>query len=86
MTTSDGVTNLFGLKPKDCRVRLNKAGGKSHIMLHFNRLPPYHPDHGAVQPNKTKAEVHELCFAQESAEEEKNGAGVGVNYLEMAAQ
>jgi hypothetical protein len=57
MTASEGegVTNLFGLKPKCCRVRLNEAGGKSHIMLHFNRLPPYHPDFGAVQHNKAKA-------------------------------
>jgi hypothetical protein len=58
MNTSEGVTNLFGLKPKYCRVRLNGAGGKScksHIVLHFNRLPPYHPDFGAVQHNKAKA-------------------------------
>jgi hypothetical protein len=55
MTTSEGVTNLFGLKPKYCRVRLNEAGGKSHIVLHFNRLPPYHLDFGAVQHNKANA-------------------------------
>jgi hypothetical protein len=66
----------------------NEAGGKSDITLHFNRLPLDHPADGAVQPNETKVEVHEIshpsltntykgnCFAQESAEEEKNGAGV----------
>ena len=55
MTTSEGVTNLFALKPKYCRVRLNEAGGRSHITLHFNRLPPYHPEFGAVQHHKAKA-------------------------------
>ena len=55
MTTSEGVTNLFALKPKYCRVRLNEAGGRSHIMLHFNRLPPYHPEFGAVQHHKAEA-------------------------------